>query len=139
MAQAFHDSGLRRMLNLKAENGAAVGQLQVGLFKSAVTFDPTDDAIAYTAVEADFNGYARQNVEPSGVAFTDSGQAVQAFASNVFQRSTGGSPNDIYGAFLIDGTTGDLVGVADDPAAPQTIDTDGQTYTVTFTFRDARA
>lgn len=138
MAAAVHNLGLVRLIDLAMETGAAVGQLQVGLFKNPITFDATDLIGVYEAQECDFSGYVRKNVDPSAVASESGGQGIVIMLSVVFQHDGGATGNTVEGAFLLDATTDDLVAAADDPTPP-VIDTSGETYTATFTFRLGRA
>lgn len=108
------------------------GGYQVCLFKATHTPAHDDDATDYTAIEADFPGYARVNLTGGVVAGAVDGSfnATAEFDTSVFTCNASGTPNDIYGYFVLDGA-GNYAWAEDRGlAGPTTINTDEQTYVV---------
>lgn len=113
-------------------NKTAPQALDLQLFKSNTTPAETDDETDYT--EADFTGYAEIALAGSDWAAATPG-APSSIATNSQQVFTAsGTPSgDVYGYMLKQATSGKLMWVERDPAAPFTIAASGDTVKVTPT------
>jgi hypothetical protein len=106
-------------------------ELIMGLYKSAKTPANADVIADYTAIEADFSGYARITCAAWVAQLIDvNGRSAVVADFNIFQHDGGPTPNDIYGYFVLNELTGKLMWAEEDPAAPTTLDTLGQQYVV---------
>ena len=105
--------------------------LKMGLYKSAHTPAASDTFATYTAIEADFSGYARQNTSGWGAAAIVAGRAVSTGTQLNFTHSGGGVNNTVYGAFLFYTVAGTdyLYGAGEDPS-PFVMNAAGLTYAV---------
>jgi hypothetical protein len=101
---------------------------QWGLFKNNGT--PNEDWTISDITPADFSGYAGLQAFSSWNAATwTSPRATATAADVVWTHNGGGTSNDIYGYYVVDGA-GALAWAERNAAAPVTISGSGQTYTV---------
>jgi hypothetical protein len=127
MALKVPNIGELTLLDLLTANW---GTLDCGLFKSMHTPADGDTLATYTAIEADFPGYARQQIQNWLAASTDgTGRALSVADVVTFTRGAGGAPQNIYGYFVVD-AAGNLLWAELDPNAPVAINNPGNTYSI---------
>ena len=105
------------------------GPYQIGLYKN--DFTPAVDSDIGDITPANFSGYAglQDLTSWASVVFIDP-RASATHADVVWTHDGGGTPNDIYGYYVVDGS-GNLAWAERNASAPVTISAAGQTYTVT--------
>ena len=139
MAKMIVNDGLRILLGNALDDGNQSNRnLDVAIFIADIPPDGDKELDDYDVSEAAFNGYGRVNANPSGVATVAANVASVVFDIAVFQRTDGVGSEDAYGVFILDPDLDELIGVAEDDAAPVTLDTQGQTYAATLTYKLAR-
>lgn len=105
------------------------GPYQIGLYKN--NFTPVDGSVIGDITPADFSGYAGlQDLLSWATPTWISPRASSTHANVVWTHNGGGTPNDIYGYYVVD-SLGDLAWAERNASAPVTISAAGQTYTVT--------
>jgi len=106
------------------------GQLYVGLYQQQHAPAVTDDVGTYQRIECNFPVYVRQPIPAwVGVAL-DADNVGVALGSFVNWTVTyDGTPNDVYGYFVVD-SKNNLLWAQADPAAPQPMHSVGQRYRV---------
>jgi len=111
------------------------GDLRAGLFQDDYTPTDTDVLADYTAIEADFDGYAAAAMGGFVAVFLAAGKAYTAQAPIVWVPSGSGTPNDIYGFFVFDNSAGLLLwaGRFSSPPIVVTGPTTPVVYTPSFT------
>lgn len=133
MAIVISPGGLIDLLTYKLPY---LGSLRIHLFKNNLT--PTEDTILEDFVEANFDGYAAQDLDDWGAPFLNVDVQAQVYAGLHVWTATGGvTPNSIYGYYC---TSGDdlLLAYSDRNAgAPVLIDAEGESYSVLPTFIEA--
>lgn len=130
MSAHLHDDQKIRDLQAVVDAYNA-GGYQVCLCKTGFTPARDTDVATLLANEATFPGYARIPLAGGTVAVGVDGsfRATATFNPCVFTVSTSGSPEDVYGYFVI--TAGSALAWAQDRAiGPVTLDTAAQTYVV---------
>jgi len=86
-----------------------------------------DDVTDYT--EATFPGYAGIPMTTwSAAALNASNKAEVAEAAQIFTAGVIITPEDIYGIFVTDDSSGDLIYAEENPAGPVTMSAFGQTF-----------
>lgn len=131
MSLKVPDLSERRLLDLLS----AAWSVTIRLFKNDTTPGDTDTAASY--VEADFNGYSSQAAGGWSAAAGDGvGRAFTQATQLVFTKAAGGTTNQIYGYYAVDGS-GNLLWSERDPNAPIPMVNTGDEYKVTprFTFK----
>lgn len=106
----FKLTALGRVLAMDTFTGQGAAPLYaVGLFKNNLT--PTGAEVTGDFTPADFDGYAEINV-PSWSNAVDSGGVAASFGGLCLFVASGPftTPNDIYGYFLRNRTTGEIMG-----------------------------
>ena len=107
---------------------AVAAGYQWGLYKN--NFTPTEDSVIGDVTPANFSGYAGlQSFSSWNAATWGSPRATATAADVVWTHNGGGTPNDIYGYYVVDGS-GALAWAERNAVAPVTISGAGQTYTV---------
>lgn len=102
------------------------------LYQNDVT--PDVDTVVGDLTECDFGGYTSLSVAGWSVAITVSDHA-KTFANLLqWQHDLAGASNDIYGYWIEDANTADLLWVERDPAAPVDISVTNPLYQVIPTF-----
>lgn len=107
------------------------GPYKIGLFKN--NFTPTDTSVIGDITPADFSGYSAvglANLTAWTSASWSSPRAITQNADVVWTHNGGGTPNDIYGYYVVD-SLGALAWAERNASAPVTMSAAGQTYTVT--------
>ncbi len=134
MAALVVNTGLVVFLNqIRVGGSTESGSFKLRLYKSAKTPSAGDVIGDYTAIEANFNGYAAQTIVfPSAAAMVGAVASMTATAIT-WTKGVGGTGNDIYGWFLADAAGATLIAAGDDANAPIDMNTNGRTYTVTLT------
>ncbi len=111
---------------------------QCRLFKGDVTPAAAHTAATYSAVEADFGGYAGQNLTDHGnwpAAASVSGKAQSQFSAEVpFSFGSTGASNSVYGFFITD-SSGRLIMAERFAAGPYAMVNLGDTIKVRPTLR----
>jgi hypothetical protein len=105
----------------------AAVKLKVKLYKN--NFSPVGATVPADFTEADFTGYAAQNVPPlTPVFLNDSNQAeFDATAINIWTATDAVSPNTIYGYYVEDTTAGPVLLWAEKFDTPVDMTTGGKT------------
>jgi hypothetical protein len=99
-----------------------------GLFKN--NFTPGDTSVIGDITAADFSGYSGlQSFSSWNAATWSTPRAVATAGDVVWTHNGGGTSNDIYGYYVVDGS-GNLAWAERNAAAPVTMSSAGQTYTV---------
>lgn len=107
------------------------GNIRIGLFASSHMPAAADVLSTYTAIEATFPGYATAETANWSVPAPDgTGRQFTQADFQVWTRGVGGSPESIFGYFIWDADSGDLLWAEADPNAPVPINSSGNTYTV---------
>jgi len=107
----------------------AAGPYQIGLYKNNKTPADTDTISDYTP--ADFSGYSGlQNLTAWSSAAWVSPRALATHSALTWTHSGGGTANDIYGYYVVDGS-GNLAWAERSPVAPVSMASGGATYQVT--------
>lgn len=108
-----------------------IPNIEVGLYASAHTPAAADVLSDYTAIEATFPNYARIVPVNWTAAIPDgAGRATTMADFCLFVRGAGGSPEDIFGYFVVDTTGPELLWAEEDPNAPVAVNINGATYAV---------
>lgn len=127
MSLLVPDVGELTLLNYLKDNW---GTLVIGLFKSNITPADGDTNATYIAAEADFPGYARQNLANWINAVSDGGgRALTVPDLITFTRNAGGAAQSVYGYFVMDAGP-DLLWAERDPNAPHAMDLAGDEYVI---------
>jgi hypothetical protein len=111
--------------------------LKIHLYKTNVT--PTTSSVVGDFTEADFPGYAAQDVITWGAASVAGHVATITAASNTFTRSTTGAAQNIYGYYVTNAAGTVLYWAELDPAAPRIVTNAGDTISVTLAMTDQSA
>jgi hypothetical protein len=105
--------------------------VKIGLYKSNYTPQDTDTLATYTAIEADFPGYARlETLNWSAAGSDGAGRQFTKADFAIFTRSSTGAAQNIYGYFVYQDATGDLLWAELDPAAPKVVTNAGDAIAI---------
>lgn len=128
MAQKIPDSSEVQALQAWLE----IDDLDLKLFKNDHIPVDSDDATDY--VEADFTGYAAEPLNQATWVYTPGSPSTAFYGDVVFTSTAGSQSQIVYGYYLVQRNTGDLVLAErfddNDPEAPYTIVNVGDTITV---------
>lgn len=130
MAGKVTNAGERKLLDTALQN---VGVLTVKLAKAA--FDPVDGLEPADFTEADYIGYAGQELTYTGLAAGNpGGKAVGQYTELVFEVATTGGANDAYG-YWVEDELGVVVACERFPGSPKPMRIAGQVVHVPFSLR----
>jgi len=105
------------------------GPYKIGLYKNNWT--PANEDTISAVTPADFSGYSGlQNLNAWSSATWITPRATAAHAAVSWTHNGGGTNNDIYGYYVVDGA-GNLAWAERYSGAPVTMNTNGQVYQVT--------
>lgn len=108
-------------------NKVQPADLILHLAQAAFTPADTDEAGDYT--EADFDGYAQETLDGGAWLITAGAPSEAIYPPVIWTRASSGEAQTIYGYYLTNGDTGELIWAEEFPL-PQTITESGQEITV---------
>lgn len=126
MALNVPDEGENRILELIV-NKTAAQNLVLKLFKNNITPSDTDTAATYT--EATFPGYAA--ITLPGASWNNGGSGAISYGAQQTFTCSGSATDDIYGYYLVQSSSGILMWVERDAAAPAAIRNSGDAIKLT--------
>lgn len=137
MAIKVPNDGELGLLNVVIDESFNATQLNCGLFQTNYTPVDGDVLADYTAIEADFDGYAQQALGVFLAATLVGGKAYTACPTLLWIPTGGVTPNDIYGFFVWRNSDNVLFWAGRFTGAPIVVTGPGTpvTYTATFTLR----
>lgn len=103
------------------------GDFVIRLFQNNIT--PTQTTVLSDFTEADFNGYAFQNLTSFGSSTLVGSTAITVATLVNWTKAAGGTGNSIYGYYIQDFSS-NLLWAERDPSAPVNMNVDGATYGV---------
>lgn len=133
----FQQSADYRKAKLDAQlpvAGGPVSPWYIGLYSN--NFDPDAGVVFGDLTECTFPGYARQTYLYIGSATDDGERATKAAPGVLFTRTAGGSPENVYGYFLLT-NSGGFMGAERFAGAPQVVSAIGDTVGVVPTQQEA--
>jgi len=135
MALKVVDSGELGMLEILRSAKLNDGNIRFRLFKNDHTPANADDISDYT--EADYDGYAEQAASAWVLSTLVGGKAFTQSTALVFLCTGSVTPNDIYGYYVVDMSSGDLWWAERFASAPIVMDSPGDTISITPTLSAA--
>lgn len=128
MPLVLADNGLSTILSELRTNWNATA-IRIHLFKSNTT--PTTSSVLGDFTEADFAGYAAQDLVTWAAPSVAAHVARMTAANRTFTRSTTGAAQNIYGYYVTDNSDTVLLWAERDGAAPIILTNAGDSYTIT--------
>lgn len=104
---------------------------QIGLFNNNVTPANNISYASWAINEATFTGYARQNITSWPAAAVNGAGIAEVLHPTITWTLTGGSPEDIYGIFVIDPSASYFLWYERHPLAPITLTNPGDPFAYT--------
>jgi hypothetical protein len=84
--------------------GAPFHTITIGLYNTLVAFSPDNVLATFTAVEANYTGYARSAAVVWGTAYLDAAKtAITQGDNKLFVCGDAAAPQDIFGEFWVGG------------------------------------
>lgn len=124
---------------LRKDIGQVTGanNLKLGLYQNNIG-TPDENTVYSGLTLATFNGYAAASLTWGTVAINGSGKAEVSASAVVFNKSSGGTSNTIYGWVLYyeDIMTGNKIRAIEPLPAPKSMAVVGDSISVTISLRD---
>lgn len=108
MAIVFTNEGEKTLLTWMLDSTATPENLSLKLYSNDHTPTATDDGTAYT--EATFTGYSAKTLSRGSWGTPSTSDGVASIAYSAAQTWDATSAQEIYGYYLVGGTSGALIG-----------------------------
>lgn len=102
--------------------------LRLHLFQNNIV--PSRTTVLADLVEATFDGYAAVAINSWAVSVVSSHIATSLPTNQIFTKTSGATPNTIYGYYVTNNANSQLLWCERDPAAPFTMSVAGTQYAV---------